>query len=96
MSRTRIELGDRAKDLLTGFKGIAVSETQWIYGCRRIGIQPEELNKDGVPTPVEYFDEPQVELVEKGALAPIPQDSKASPGGPRNDVRGNRRDPSRH
>jgi hypothetical protein len=63
----RIELGDRVKDRVTKRVGIVVSITDWLYGCRRIQIEPEK-SKDGK---FEHFviDEPQAELVKKHVIA---------------------------
>lgn len=36
-----VELGDRVKDKISGLKGIAVGISNYLYGCRRISIQPE-------------------------------------------------------
>lgn len=71
-----IELGDVAKDTLTGFKGIVVGVTKWLHGCRRIVIQPQEL-KDGKPIDPISFDEPQVEC-----LKPKKAKTTANTGGP--------------
>ncbi len=62
MEPTKVGLGDRARDTITGFQGIVIGITDWLANCRRIGIQPEEL-KDGKPLEAVWFDEPHVELV---------------------------------
>ncbi len=31
-----IKLGSEVEDLVTGFKGIAAAETEWLNGCFRI------------------------------------------------------------
>lgn len=77
MSNT-INLGDEAKDGITGFSGIVVGITNWLHGCRRIVIQPTEL-REGKPIDAISFDEPQVVLV-RAKAAPA-QLSKT--GGPR-------------
>lgn len=93
MGDMAIKLGDEVKDSYTGFKGIAVARTDWLYGCARIGIKPSKLDKDGKTFDIDWFDEPQVELVKsrkpKQAKA-APKTSK--PGGPQRDPR-RRRDP---
>jgi hypothetical protein len=66
-----IELGDVAKDSVSGFQGIVVAETNWLHGCRRIVIQPQSLH-DGKPIPGESFDEPQCKLVRKAAVDRTP------------------------
>lgn len=77
-----IELGSKCRDKLTGFAGIAVARTQWLYGCERYTIQPEKLDKDGKVLDTVTFDEPQLEVV--GAPSAKAQRKAASePGGPR-------------
>jgi len=59
---TRIKMGDRIKDSISGFKGIATSKTEWLNGCKRWLISPEELH-DGKPIEAQWFDAEQVALV---------------------------------
>lgn len=63
-----IELGSRVKDRITGIVGIAVSQTDWLFQCRRIGIQPEKLKEDGSPLDIVWVDEPQVEVIAAGVI----------------------------
>lgn len=58
-----IQLGDLAVDVITGFEGKVVGITDWLYQCRRLGIQPMKLDKDGKPPRIEWFDELQCKLV---------------------------------
>jgi hypothetical protein len=88
----RIELGDRVKDKISGLKGIAVAITQWLYGCRRVTIQPEEL-KDGKPVDNFTADEPQLDVVKKGVLG-LNVMAKVSPAGGRENI-GRNSDPKR-
>ena len=60
----KFNLGDEAKDVITGFTGIITCRTQWLNNCNVYGLQPQKL-KDGKPLEKSYFDEPQMELVEK-------------------------------
>lgn len=62
----RVELGDRVKDRITGYTGIAHCMTKWINGCIRFAVQPEQLDKDGKVVEDRYFDEGQLEIVQKG------------------------------
>jgi hypothetical protein len=73
----RIELGDVAKDTITGFTGVVVADTKWLHGCRRLSLQPREM-KDGRPMEGATFDEPQLELVEAKVAA-----GTSEKGGPR-------------
>lgn len=58
-----INLGDTARDVITGFAGVVICEANWLHGCRRLTLQPREL-KDGKPVDYLTFDEPQLERVD--------------------------------
>lgn len=72
-----INLGDKVKDIVTGFEGIAVAKTTWLNGCTRIGLQSDKL-KDGLPTEAQWFDEPQLKLIKPNQVSCGPRDT----GGP--------------
>ena len=74
---TRIELGQTARDTITGFEGVVVADTKWLHGCRRLSLQPRAL-KDGKPLESHTFDEPQLELV-----VAQPEAGTDQTGGPR-------------
>ena len=65
-----IKLGSKVRDRLTGLTGIATAKTEWLYGCVRIGIEPQEL-KDGKPIEAQWFDEQRVEAVKKGKSSKV-------------------------
>ena len=79
-----VELGDRVKDRITGLAGIAVGKTDWLFGCRRIVIQPEEA-KEGKPAEMFHADEPQLVVLLKHAViaAPVRAAPVTTTGGPR-------------
>lgn len=88
-----VELGDKVKDRVTGFEGIVIGIHLWLYGCRRISIQPQEL-KDGKPIEAISIDEPQCEILERGAVSIPEQQQKQAPkekaprtGGPPTDAK---------
>ncbi len=66
MSKNRVSLGDIAKDAITGFSGKITAETSWLNGCRRLLIQPMQLNDKGQPAESDWFDDHQVVLVKDG------------------------------
>lgn len=37
-----IELGNKVRDTVTGFTGIVVGKTIWMYGCERFAVQSEQ------------------------------------------------------
>jgi hypothetical protein len=68
-----VQLGNQARDRITGFVGVATSRTEYLYGCRRIGLTPTEL-KDGIPQESQFFDDPQlVDVKEKIPTPPSPK-----------------------
>lgn len=89
MEQLRIELGDSARDVITGFEGVIVAETIWMQGCRRLTVQPRDVH-DGKPIEAVTFDETQLALVKREAV-PAPN-RKVRPtgqpfGGPRPEPR---------
>lgn len=77
----KIKIGQQVIDTLSGFEGIVFGVTEWLHGCRHIGIKPIELNKDGEPQKIQWIDEPQVVVVQKTkALKP-----SGATGGPKED-----------
>ncbi len=60
----KFSLGDKLKDIITGFSGICVSRSQWISNCNTYGLKSVEL-KDGKPLENEHFDEPVLTLVKE-------------------------------
>lgn len=77
---TKIELGDTVKDKVTGFKGIAIGHTTWLFGCSRITVQPQGVTKEGRTFDTQSFDEPQLELVKKAKTKDTP--ANHTTGGP--------------
>jgi hypothetical protein len=73
------ELGNMYRDSITGYQGIATSITDFLYGCRRVGLtrlvegKPEDF----------AFDEPALVLVvDEDARRVEPRQQSAVPGGP--------------
>ena len=52
----QIEIGDLAKDELTGFEGVVIGRTFWLTNCDRLTLQPRTLTKDGEPQKPVSFD----------------------------------------
>ena len=65
-----INLGDRVKDRITGFEGIAIAKVIPLNGCVRYEVKPQGL-KDGKTIESEWIDEQQ-----------LTNKSKAESGGP--------------
>lgn len=73
-----INLGDQAKDAVTGFEGICIARTLWLNGCVRVSLQSMKLDKDGKPQDGQTFDEPQLILV-KARKVNVGQDVPQQP-----------------
>lgn len=74
-----IRVGDEAKDSITGYKGIVIAKTEWLNGCARLTIQPQELH-DGKPIEAHTFDENQLILIKAKS-----HEAVRDTGGPRED-----------
>lgn len=70
----KIQLGNRYRDSITGWEGIAVGEYHYLHGCIRVGL---EGTKDGEPKEF-VFDEQRLVAVDGTPVEP-----KATTGGPR-------------
>lgn len=82
---SKIALGDIVRDRITGFEGVAVCLTFWLYNCVRVGVQPTKLH-EGKTIAIETFDEDSLKIV--GSIETV---SSAPTGGPRNDAAAQRR-----
>lgn len=65
MSKAIVKLGEEVKDTVTNYKGIVICISEFLNGCRRIGVQAK-MKKDGTVADAIYFDEPQLRVVGKG------------------------------
>ena len=45
--REMINLGDTVKDKISGFTGVVVARTEWLYGCIRLAVQSQKTTKNG-------------------------------------------------
>ena len=72
-----VELGDKAKDTVSGFTGIVVGIHDWLNGCTRVTLQPK-VDKEGALLESQCFDEPQLKVIKKKT---VPKGSRDT-GGP--------------
>lgn len=68
MTTNKLQVGERAKDSISGFEGIIFGITEYLHGCRHILLKPDSLGKEGKPAEGVWFDEPQCERVEAETL----------------------------
>lgn len=76
----QINLGDKAKDNVSGFTGIVVARCEWLNGCVRLTIQPP-VGKDGKLPDSGTFDEDSLFVLKTKAVA----DKVKTTGGSQND-----------
>ncbi len=81
MKKKTIELGDKVKDVISGFTGIVTGKSEFLHGCIRYGICPQELH-DGATIDTHWFDEPQLELIESNVVAVDNKTPEDKTGGP--------------
>ena len=73
-----IKLGDKVRDRISGFEGIATGTAAYLNGCNRVLIEPTKLDEDGKIIKPVWFDDVQVVVVNEGAFAK----GKKKVGGP--------------
>lgn len=81
----QIELGDLVRDTRSGFTGIAEVVSEFLYQCRQISVRPEGLDKEQKMPAPQWFDEPQLELLQAGVVKPsarVMEAGVAVSGGP--------------
>lgn len=64
----RINLGDKVKDEVSGFTGIAIGRMIFLHGCDRVIVQPA-VGKDGKMGDNATFDEPQLKVLKRAVVA---------------------------
>jgi len=62
-----INLGDKAKDKITGFMGVVTGRCIYLNGCVQYRIQPQKMH-DGKIIEGEWIDEGQLVLMDKGII----------------------------
>lgn len=81
-----IELGQMARDKITGFEGILTGHADYLYGCDQYLITA--VSKDGSSEPHSYwFDEGRIEVLGEGIK---PEEVRAAKDGGPNSCAPNR------
>lgn len=81
-------LGQRVRDIVTGFEGIAIGRVEYINGCHQYLVKPQCVAKDDEPMKQPegwYIDDQSLELMDEGILDPpkaSSQGSRTATGGP--------------
>jgi len=75
-----VTLGDRVRDAISGYEGIATGHAAYLYGCSQILICPEHPTKEGGVRESLWFDEQRVALVKRSQAPQLAPHVEA--GGP--------------
>ncbi|GAH03167.1 unnamed protein product [marine sediment metagenome] len=73
-------MGDRVKDIISGFNGIVVTRIEYFNGCKRYSVLAKKLEA-GKPIE-EWIDEAQLGLVQEAKAQKVVREK--DPGGPGN------------
>jgi hypothetical protein len=63
-----IQLGQKAKDVITGFEGVVIGIVAYLTGCKQALIVPR-IGKDGKRREGEWFDVDRLEVVQVKPVA---------------------------
>jgi hypothetical protein len=74
---SNIKLGDKVKDKVTGYEGIATARVEYLNGCTQYGVSGK-VGEDGKVPEALFIDHTQLEVVAEGAVQVESQDT----GGP--------------
>lgn len=75
-----INLGDKAKDSISGFSGIVTGEFKFLNGCVRMRIDPDKLDKAGNVIEGRDFDAEQLTLVKAAKPRTVTPSGGPRPG----------------
>ncbi len=85
----KAKLGKTYKDSISGFEGVAVCRSVYLYGCERVLLVPNKLKPDGDFLPDCWFDEAQLIAVQ-AKNKPAKRGKGNGPAGPSRSVAPNR------
>jgi hypothetical protein len=79
--KSMIKLGQKVKDKVTGFTGIATSKVEYLNGCVQFCVKPEMVKPGEMPEGV-YLDDMQLEVIGDGVAIPTEPDGGPMPDTP--------------
>ena len=74
-----IKLGNKVRDKVTGYEGIATARVEYLNGCVQYCVKPKVGSDGKMPDP-EYIDIQQLEVLSEGAII-----EPSETGGPQRD-----------
>jgi hypothetical protein len=70
----KIELGQKVKDIITGFEGIVMCKVDYLTSCTHYGIQGEIV--DGKVPEYLYFDYKRLKIINKKSILERTEETK--------------------
>lgn len=80
-----IQLGDKAKDVISGFTGRVTGRAEYITGCTQFCLSPERLDEKGQLQSGNWFDDSRLVVVKRSkrlCLSRLGEAAKRIAGGP--------------
>lgn len=66
----KIELGDLAKDKITGFEGVVIGHAEYLTGCDQYVLQPKCTDSNsGLYPEAQWFDKGRLVLMDKNVVS---------------------------
>ena len=75
----KVTLGKQYRDSISGYEGVAIGRTTYLYGCVRVCLSPMKLKDDGDLLPDFWFDEEQLVAMRAGKI--IKKEKSKPPSG---------------
>ncbi len=75
----KVELGQKVKDQITGFTGVATGRVEYTTGCKQVLVQPP-AKPDGDFVDNRWFDEDRLEITDATVIVLKPE--RAASDGP--------------
>lgn len=78
----KIELGDKVKEVVTGFTGVVTGIASYLTGCDQACVTPR-VKEDGSHVSGQWYDVTRLEVLKKGVVDVLGKtDGQDDPGGP--------------
>ncbi len=68
MIKHKIKLGQKVKDKISGFEGIAIVRVTALNGCIQYAVKPMYLDKDGKIPQSESIDQQQLKIIDEKSI----------------------------
>lgn len=75
-----IQLGQKVKDVITGFEGLTVGRAEYLTGCTQVLVVPQRLTAEGKRIDGEWFDEQRLQVTDETMLRLDPEANRLTPG----------------